>query len=219
MSDWIDQFGQLSQLSAGAFEQLVTGSRMVEFEIGERLFGPGMAPKHYMLLIEGSIRVQQISEQGREIVLYRIQPGESCALTTACLLGGEVYQAEALVEQSSRAIAVPGALFDELIADSNDFRQFVFSAFGTRITDLMRTVEEVAFQRIHTRLSQRLLELADHTNVVHMTHQQLSVELGSAREVVSRQLKEFERNGLIELTRGAVILTDLDSIRRLASSH
>lgn len=219
MSDWTSRFGELNTLPSYALEQLTASSRLVELKKGDQVFGPGMAPKHYMLIIEGSVRVQQVSEQGREIVLYRIQPGESCALTTSCLLSDEVYQAEGLVEIDSQAVVVPRELFDKLIVASIEFRRFVFSSFTTRITDLMRVVEEVAFQRIETRLSQRLLELANDANAVHMTHQQLSVELGSAREVVSRQLKEFERNGLIELTRGVVVLVDVESLRKIASSN
>ena len=128
-------------------------------------------------------------------MLYRVSAGESCALTTACLMGFEDYLAEGTVEEASRAVAIPRALFDSLIARSPEFRRLVFTAFSTRVTDLCRVIEEVAFGRIDLRLAQHLLKLANGSGHVRMTHQELATELGSAREVVSRQLQEFQRRG------------------------
>jgi CRP-like cAMP-binding protein len=92
-----------------------------------------------------SVRVQQVSEGGREIVLYRVSAGESCALTTACLMGYEDYLAEAVAETDVRAVAIPRATFDDLIARSPEFRRFVFTAFSRRVTDLFHVIEEIVF--------------------------------------------------------------------------
>lgn len=214
-ADWTDAFPPLKHLSE--VQRLRDGSMIVVLPEGSRIFGPGHAPESFLLLLEGSIRVQQVSEGGREIVLYRVSAGESCALTTACLMGYEEYQAEGIAETAVRAVSIPRSLFDELIASSRDFRRFVFTAFSRRVTNLFRVIEEVAFARIDVRLAQRLLQLADNSHRLSATHQDLANELGSAREVISRQLHEFQRRGWIKAARGEIELTDRGAIGNLAA--
>lgn len=219
MPDWTDHFPALKKLSDDALSRLVRASAMVELPKGSRIFGPGQAPQSFMLLLEGTIRVQQVSENGREIVLYRVQAGESCALTTACLMGYEEYQAEGIAETRIRAVAIQRALFDELIASSKEFRQFVFTAFSRRVTNLFQVIEDVVFGRIDVRLAQRLLERANTAGHVDATHQQLANELGSAREVISRQMTEFQRRGWISAQRGSIELANRTALRQLAAIH
>lgn len=217
--DWIAQFPGLQQLPEEIINKLRAGSQVIALKQGARVFGPGTAPDSYLLLLEGSVRIQQVSEGGREIVLYRVTAGDSCALTTACLMGYDSYLAEAIVEEPSRAVAIRRDLFDELIGRSPQFRQFVFTAFSQRVTDLFRLIQEVAFERIDIRLAERLLTLAGRSDELSITHQQLAAELGTAREVISRQLGEFQRRGWIESTRGRVRFLDRTAIEQLAEHH
>jgi CRP/FNR family transcriptional regulator, anaerobic regulatory protein len=216
--DWTNGFPPLKHLPASDLARLREGSMVVMLPEGSRIFGPGQAPENFLLLIDGTIRVQQVSESGREIVLYRVSAGESCALTTACLMGYEEYLAEGIAETAVRAVAIPRSLFDELIASSQNFRRFVFTAFSRRVTDLFRIIEEVAFSRIDVRLAQRLLQMADEKNHVSATHQDFANELGSAREVISRQINEFQRRGWIKAARGSIELTDKKALSRLSQS-
>jgi CRP/FNR family transcriptional regulator, anaerobic regulatory protein len=216
--NWISHFPGLLRLPEEAMKPLASSSRVVSLPAGTRIFGPGQAPEAFMLLIRGTVRVQQTSDSGREIVLYRVSAGESCALTTACLMGYEEYQAEAVAETDVEAVAIPRATFDDLIARSADFRHFVFTAFSRRVTDLFRIIDEVAFARMDVRLAQRLLERANVSGHIDLTHQQLAAELGTAREVVSRQLNEFQRRGWISTSRGAIDITQPDELRRLAAA-
>ena len=218
MESWISRFPGLSKLQPDIVHELVATSRVVQLPPGTRIFGPGQAPDAFLLLVRGTVRVQQVSETGREIVLYRVTAGDSCALTTACLMGYEDYQAEAVAETDVEAVAIPRATFDDLIARSADFRRFVFTAFSRRVTDLFRVIEEVAFARIDVRLAQRLLDRSDARGHVELTHQQLAAELGTAREVVSRQLTEFQRRGWISTSRGAIDIAQRDELRRLAAA-
>lgn len=217
--EWIENFPGLSTLDPDAARPLIETSRVVSLPAGTRIFGPGQSPESYLLLLSGSVRVQQVSDTGREIVLYRVSAGESCALTTACLMGYEEYQAEGIAETDVTAVAIPRGTFDELIARSAAFRRFVFTAFSVRITNLFRVIEEVAFARIDIRLAQRLVELANAAGELAMTHQQLAAELGTAREVVSRQLAEFQRRGWIEAHRGSIRILDRAALAGLAASH
>lgn len=214
--DWIDRFPALQHVPERERDRLQRDSRIVEIAEGDRIFGPGQAPESFLLMLDGTVRVQQVSENGREIVLYRVTAGEICTLTTACLLGYEDYQAEGIAETPVRAATISRPAFDALIAASGAFRRFVFSAFSHRVTGLFRVIEEVAFTRIDARLAHRLLQRADAQGRVEATHQQLASELGSAREVISRQLYEFRRRGWIALLRGSVEIIDRSALARIA---
>ena len=172
-----------------------------------------------LFLLDGTVRVQQVSEAGHEIVLYRIQAGQSCVLTTACLLAFEDYSAEGICETDIRAAAIPRAVFDDLVAESKEFRDFVFAAFSKRITNLFLMIEEVAFQKMDVRLADKLITLSEGRDRVTTTHQKLSVELGTAREVISRQLQEFQRRDWIAQSRGCVDLLDRSALEKLAGHH
>jgi CRP/FNR family transcriptional regulator len=214
---WIRHFAGLGGLEEGLRRELVQRSRIVHLRAGDRIFGPGQAPDSFLLLIDGTIRVQQVSPGGREIVLYRVEAGQSCALTTACLMSYENYLAEAIAETDVKAVAIPRDTFDDLIARSAEFRRFVFTAFSQRVTNLFQVIEDVAFARMDIRLAERLIELAGSGNHIAMTQQELASELGTAREVVSRLLNEFQRRGWLTLMRGGITINDRAAIAALAA--
>ncbi len=103
-----------------------------------------------------------------------------------------------------------------MVADSAEFRQFVFTAYSRRMTDLFAVIEEIAFRRLDIRLAQKLIDLSASDDAIRATHQKLAVELGTAREVVSRQLAEFQRRGWIEQARGVIRILDRNAISALA---
>lgn len=214
---WIDRFSGLADLDSASRATLASRTRVLRVPEGTIVFGPGQEPEHMLLLLDGSVRVQKISETGREIVLYRVRTGETCVLTTACLLGHEEYSAEGVAETAVEAAAIPRPVFDDLIGHSDSFRQFVFESYSRRITDLFMVIEEVAFRRMDIRLAQKLLDL-ENEGVVKATHQKLAAELGTAREVVSRQLAEFHRRGWIEQSRGTISIIAPASIAGIAAS-
>lgn len=215
--DWISQFPGLARLGPDLRATLLKQSLILTVPAGTVVFGPGKPPEHLLLLLDGRVRVQQTSEEGREIVLYRVAAGESCVMTTACLLAHEDYSAEGIAETDVRAAAIPRALFDDLASRSVEFRTFIFTAYARRMSDLFMVIEEIAFQRLDIRLAQKLIELARDTGQIMATHQQLAAELGTAREVISRQLGEFQRRGWIGQARGVVDLLDAAAIGRLAA--
>lgn len=217
-STWIDRFPELKDLAAEHRTRLEPESRVISLPEGTRIFGPGQAPSSFLLLLSGSIRVQQVSESGREIILYRVSAGESCALTTACLLGYEDYRAEGVAETAIEAVAIPRAAFEDLVASSSVFRRFVFKAFSARITDLCRVIDEIAFSRMDIRLAQKLLQLKNEKGDVEATHQQLATELGTAREVVSRQLHEFQQRGWVKSGRGVISISPDSPLHGFARS-
>ena len=123
-----------------------------------------------------------------------------------------------VAETDVRAVAIPRKTFDELVAKSPVFREFVFTAYSRRITDLFKLIDDIVFQRLDVRLASRLLELADTEGVVRATHAILATELGTAREVISRTLSEFQRREWVKQSRGEVRLTAPSALERLVNS-
>lgn len=216
--DIAQAFPKLAALDPDSRRALDSAARVASIPAGTVLFQDGTECSNYVLVMQGAIRVQKVAENGREIVLYRVERGQSCVLTTNCLIAREDYAAEGIAETEVRALVVPAATFRTLLGQSGIFRDFVFSAYAARISDLLMLIEEVAFGRIDVRLSAWLRQHADAGGTVAATHQDIAVELGTAREVVSRQLKDFERRGWVELHRGRVQLRDRQGLAGLSAA-
>ncbi len=218
MSEWIETFPDLAALPPGDRALLSERAQRMRLPPGTTVFAPGHRAESFLLLIDGTVRVQQTAASGREIVLYRVIGGETCIMTTACLLSDELYSAEGVTETEVDAVAIPKEAFEEAIARSAGFRRLVFSEYSHRISDVMHVVEEVAFGRLDKRLAQRLLALARGGDMLETTHQDLATELGTAREVVGRQLKELERRGWVRVARGRIEIADRAGLEALAAA-
>lgn len=216
--DWLAVFPALAGLDQAARARLDAAARRVALPPAAVAFRPDSACDAFVFVVAGRIRVQMLSATGREVVLYRVAPGETCILTTACLLGQGDYPAEAIAESAVDAVLLPRPAFQALLDTAPAFRDFVFQGFGRRLMDLLGVVEEVAFRRVDLRLARLLVERRDGDGCVPLSHHELAVELGSVREVVSRQLKEFERRDWVTLHRGRVQIRDADALRRLADA-
>ncbi len=215
---WLKTFPELKHMDTLLREKLLSHARELDAPAGHVLFRDGDDCKGYVMVITGSVRVQKMDAQGREIVLYRVEAGQTCMLTTACLLGGKAYPAEGIAEENTRLALLSANSFTQLM-ETAVFRRFVMAAIGSRIADLMLLVEDVAFGRMDVRLARLLLcrSEAGQKNIA-ATHQDLAIELGTAREVISRIIKDFERRGWVHLARGEVGVTDAESLQSLAAS-
>lgn len=182
---------------------------------GTRLFEPGGPCAAYPLILEGVVRVAKQAANGREILLYRIGRGESCVLSSDCLLGGRAYDAGAVAETPLVLALVPRSLFEALVAGHPPFREAVFGLLAERLADLMLLVEEVAFRRLDARLAGLLLERGPE---VRATHQALAADLGSVREIVSRLLADFAERRLVVLGRERIQVVDVAGLAALAES-
>lgn len=214
---WLGTFPELQGLDEAAKARLRQSARIVEAPVGTMGYREADPCNAYVMRLAGRSRVYKISETGREILLYRVAAGETCVLTTTCLLGQSRYPASTVVEEPVRDVVVPAATFHQLMVGSEVFRRFVLSNYGDLISDLVVLVDEVAFHSIASRLASLLLEAEG--GIVISTHQQLADELGSAREVVCRQLKEFERSGWIALKHGRVEVLDRAALQRQSTER
>ena len=214
---WQDLFPTLASGDRQT-QSVLDGARLVTMPAGQPVFHAGSPCDNYMLLLEGSVRVQVISESGREAVLYRVLPGQSCVLTTCCILSGDDYPAEGFTESPVRALVVTKPAFDGALESAPAFRRFVFANLGGRIADVIARMEEVAFHPVERRLAAFLLSRTDEAGTIRVTHQKIAVELGTAREVVSRHLKRLESSGLVELGRSTVQVRRPEELRRVADT-
>jgi len=204
----------LTLLTQAAFEELCASAAPLDIPRGTVVFEEGGPCRAFPMLIEGSIRVARMATNGREIVLYRVLPGEACVLTSSCLLGRKDYGARGTAETRCIGAALPQAVFDRLVAGHAAFRDYVFALFAERIGELMLLVEAVAFQRLDQRLAALLLGKG---RSLEVTHQQLAEELGSVREIVSRILKHFADDGLVSLGRERIEVLDPAGLRKLSA--
>jgi CRP/FNR family transcriptional regulator len=214
-TELVARYPGLAGLDPAGRARLLAAAVPVSFAAGRTLFHAGAACEGYLLVLEGSLRVSLLGEGGHEILLYRVGPGESCVLTTTCLLGGQTYPAEGVVEEPVRGLLLPVATVEALLDASPAFRRFALAQIGERLAELLTLVSEVAFRRMDARLAAWLAERgARQGPSLKVTHEAIARELGTAREVVSRLLKELERRGLLRLGRGTVELRP-DAFRTL----
>jgi len=214
--DWLKHFPALAAIGDEAWREAAAEAMLLTVPAGEAVFREGDRCSNFLLVTDGAVRVQKLSENGREIVLYRVEEGQSCILTTACMLGGKAYDAEAYTETEVHAVALPFAAFQKALHGSQGFREFVFGAYSDRVTELLMLIDSISFGRIDRRLAVHLLEHADAEGELKLTHQELARDLGTAREVISRMLKDFERRGMVLLGRGRISLQDRSALSRAA---
>ncbi len=205
----------LATLSPERLERLLAPNRQVQLPAGSAVFSENQACPGFPLLLAGRIKVVKQAANGRELLLYRVQPGGSCIISSSCLLGQTDYNARGIAETPLNLLILPVNEFSQLLVDHPPFRDFVFHLFAERISELMQLVEEVAFARLDQRLAKLLL--ARPSDQLNITHQQLADELGSVREIVSRLLKGFAAQGLVLLGREQLTVIDRTGLQKLAA--
>lgn len=215
-TDWLKHFPALAAIDDAVWREVSAEVMPMTVPAGQQLFREGDSCSNFLLVLDGAVRVQKLSESGREIVLYRVEEGQSCVLTTTCMLGGRRYNAEAITETEVSAVALPDSAFQRAMNGSQGFREFVFGAYSDRVTELLMLIDAISFGRIDQRLAAHLVEQSAGEGTLQLTHQELARELGTAREVVSRVLKEFERRGMLQLGRGRIQLLDAEALRQAA---
>ncbi len=211
---WEASFPEFLQCGESAMLSLMESATVAEIPAGQQVFGSGGKCENYLLLISGSIKAQLLSENGREILLYHVLPGDSCVLTTSCLLAGDCYPAEAFTEKDVSAFVISSHAFYRCLEKSPFFREFVFKKFSESLSNVIGKMSELVFAGIDSRLAGELLKKDE--KVLKITHQELATQLGSVREVISRHLKQFEAKGLVSLGRGTVTIIDEEALKKLS---
>ncbi|MAM61181.1 MAG: Crp/Fnr family transcriptional regulator [Maritimibacter sp.] len=216
MMGWVDAAEELAALEPPARTAL---ARLTPQDVpnGAVLFSPGETVKGYVVVLSGHVGVHLVGPNGRDILLYEVQPGESCIQSTLGLLGGDDYSAEAVATEATRLVLIPRPVFLELVDSSPAFRKVVFAAFAERMQAMMQLIETMSFLRVEARLAALLLERAE-DGVVEMTQAAMARAIGSVREVVSRRLDRLDRAGIIAHERGLVRVLDARALEKLIDS-
>lgn len=212
VSRWLASFPELSGLEDEHRGDLLGSTQFNRLRGGDVAYRQGQNCNAYVMCIEGQTRVFKTSESGREILLYQVGPGETCVLTTSCLMAGSSFPAESTAETDVLLAALPASAFHRLMGGSPRFRKFVLDNYGDLLSSLITLVDEVAFASLDLRLARRLLAEADEQGIVAKTHQQLALDLGSVREVISRYLAEWERMGWVHASRGSIEVTNRSAL-------
>jgi CRP/FNR family transcriptional regulator len=208
-------FPALAAVPAPLLGEALATAQLREVPDRVALFEPGSPCRGFPLVLAGTVRVTKVAPNGREVLLYTVAPGDSCLLSSGCLLGGLDYQAFGIAKGTVRLLVLPPTTFNRLIAESKPFRDYVFALFSERLAGLMELVEAVTFQRLDRRLAALLLAKG---NPVRMTQQNLADELGSVREIVGRLLRSFEEHGWVALGRERIDILDEPALRGVTES-
>lgn len=210
----LQHYPMLGALPAADLDALLAAANVMQLPAGTVIFDEDQPCQGFPLLLSGNVRVIKSSPNGRELQLYRVGAGESCILTSSCLLGHTAYHARGLVERDVRMVVLSPATFKNLVATQEAFRDYIFALFSERLTDLMQLVSAVAFQKLDQRLAALLIAKP---SPIATTHQALADELGSVREIVSRLLKNFAEQGWIRLGREQIEVLDLPALQRFST--
>jgi len=201
----LDRFPALAALDDAARGFLRAHLQPVRLPVGHVLFRPGELCPSFTF--------------GKELLLYRVAPGQTCVMSTACLINPDRYAAEGVTEAPVEALCLAPADFAHLLAESEAFRQFAFGSCAARIGDLMQRIEELADIAVGRRLAERLLALQSPAGHVAATHQALASDIGTAREVVTRALRDFAARGWVRVGRGDVVVLRGEALLNLAGGR
>jgi CRP/FNR family transcriptional regulator len=192
------------------------GGAVVRFGPGQCLYRPGDEARGWIVVEKGRVRVSLTADTGRQVLLYRLSAGDTCLLTTSALMASERMLAEAVAETAVEALLVPAAAFGRLLGEDAGFRREVLRNYSERVVDLVVVVQDVLFHALPERLARLLLAQA-RDGRLETTHQAIAAELGSAREVISRALQRFEREGLLQIDRGHIRILDAAALEAVAA--
>ncbi|MBO0593838.1 Crp/Fnr family transcriptional regulator [Cellulophaga sp. E16_2] len=204
IKDLIDNYGTIFErelideiVQVGTFKEVPEGFKLIE--IGEYI-------KSMPLLISGAIKILREDKDGDELLLYYLEKGETCSMTLSCCLSQSISEIRAIAETDTKLIMVPVQKMEEWTAKYKSWRNFVFESYHNRLTELLTTIDSIAFQNMDERLLGYLKEKVRITNdsTIHNTHQQIAYDLHSSRVVISRLLKKLEELGKIELHRNFI---------------
>ncbi len=219
-ADIIELFPFAAQLEPLAQEQLRTEGQLLQIPEGETLHPPDGCCDAVPLVLSGVLRICKISEGGREVTLFRAFAGDVCLVSLTRQLELSDFPAHAVAEDSCQLLLISSSYYQRWLKNSIPWKDYLISILYKRLSETMEVLEQVAFTRADKRLAHILFTLSKGQNIaLQITHEQLAVELGTAREVVSRLLSELKRQGIITQKRGSIVILDSQALNRIAHQY
>lgn len=212
----LEYFPFIADMPSGLQKIFFDTAQFLRLSKGQTIASENDRCKNLSLLISGQARVYKIAASGREITLYRINPGESCVFTVSCIMGSTRFPAIAEADSDIEAIIIPADLARSWVSLSPVWCSFVFSVISKRLASVITLLEEVAFERLDIRISAYLAHLASpqgNSDIsLKITHQQIAAELGTSREVVTRTLKTLDEQKLLSLGRKEILISNVQRL-------
>lgn len=198
-------------------ELMLSYASVVTYKKGQNIHGGGNDCAGVMLIKSGVLRTYMLSEQGREITLYRLFAGDICVLSASCVLRSITFEVFIDAEEDSEVLLIASRAFDEIAEGSIYARCFLYETATARFSDVMWAMQQILFMSFDKRLAVFLTDELSKTSkdTIKLTHEQVAKYMGSAREVVSRMLKYFESEKILELSRGGIKIIDKKKLRSL----
>ncbi len=174
------------------------------------IYSPEQECLGLVMVLSGEVRAVMLSQEGREIVLYRLKSGDTDVLSASCVVNQITFETQMISDTDCELLIIPAVCLSAFKENNIHVRCFIFEKLGERFSDVMHRMQEMLFTRIDSRLAQALLHRAEQTGKaeIAVTHEQLAAEINSSREVVSRTLKSMEKQKLLRLGRGMVTVID-----------
>ena len=212
-----DNFPFWDNLSKAEKETFVNSSQYISFRKGTNIHN-GNECTGIILIRKGSLRLYILSDEGKEITLYRLFPGEMCMLSASCVLHNITFDVFVDAEENSECIIVGGCAYAALSERNAEAKIFALETALARFSDVMWVMQQILFMSMDKRLAIFLLDEISKTggDTVRLTHEQIAKYMGSAREVVTRMLKYFSGEGIVELSRGGIKISDVKRLRALS---
>jgi CRP/FNR family transcriptional regulator, anaerobic regulatory protein len=192
-------------------DEIAQKSTLIQLQAGQTLLQPGSDIHAIPLVVKGAIKVVRPDHTQHEVLLYHIQPGQSCAMTLSSCLRREASRVKAVTLQNTVLIGVPSELAYALGRRFPAWFDFVLESYSSRFDELLNMVEAISFESLEQRLIHYLQEKSAiiHSLILPVSHKEIAAELGASREVVSRLLKQMEHRGQLQLFRGRIKILGL----------
>jgi CRP/FNR family transcriptional regulator len=208
-------YPELGSITEPLWLETIEQAKAMNVVADTTLFSSTATCNNFMLILEGTIRIYQTAADGREITLYRVQAGDLCILSLNSLLKKKSFNAIAVTESPVKALALSSDSFKNMMNSSQMFRDYVINILTERLCETIYMVQETAFNHLNMRLACMLGSLFERNkgSALKVTHQEIAFELGTTREVISRILKDFERQNCVKLSRGQIELASADGLK------
>jgi len=202
-----------SSASDDLLSNIASRSQLQTIPKGQQIAYEGMSSDWFFIILSGDIRVYKMSESGKEVTLFNITDNESCILTIFSILSEKKYPAFASTQTELTALMIPAPPFKQWVDEHGSLRDHIFTSLSGRLTDILNTFDQVIFQRMDRRIAKFILNKCSNAGDALMTtHEQISLELGTNRVVVSRILEAFAEEGAIALSRGRITLKNKNKL-------
>ncbi|GAA5220356.1 Crp/Fnr family transcriptional regulator [Membranihabitans marinus] len=195
-----------NEFEDGLLDVMVEEGRFVELNKGDNLINAGEFIRNFPLILTGVIKIMREDEEGKEILLYYLYPGETCALSLSCCMASKVSSIKAVVEDDAEVILIPIQKMDEWVQSFPTWKSFVMQTYQDRFEELLETIDELAFNKMDERLWSYLVNRTTvlQASQLDITHSEIAKELGTSREVISRLLKKLEGQNKIAMSRNSI---------------